>query len=101
MTFYRSKAIEPIFVFMQVKGAVYRAMGRLVNSREFVSLYFSCVYLLKHNILCLSIKKNTGYGMDEGLQFKHRETSFPHYNLIVRKVLDGIAVKIEAMLMVH
>lgn len=39
--------------------------------------------------------------MDEGLQLKQREASFPHYNLIVRKELDGIAVKIETMLMVH
>lgn len=76
-------------------------MGQLVNSREFASSFFNCVYLLKHNILCSSIKNNTGYGMDEGLQFNHREASFPHYNLIVRKEPDGIAVKIEAMLMVH
>lgn len=39
--------------------------------------------------------------MDKGLQFNHREASFPHYNLIVRKEPDEIAVKIEAMLMVH
>lgn len=38
--------------------------------------------------------------MDEGLQFKQRDASFPHYNLIVRKEPDGIAAKIEAMLMV-
>lgn len=45
MTFYWAKAIEPNFVFMQVKGVVYRGIGRLVNSRGFVSYYFSCVYL--------------------------------------------------------
>lgn len=38
--------------------------------------------------------------MDEELQSKQRDASFPHYNLIVRKEPDGIAVKIEAMLMV-
>lgn len=38
--------------------------------------------------------------MDEELQSKKRDASFPHYNLIVRKGPDGIAVKIEAMLMV-
>lgn len=37
--------------------------------------------------------------MNEGLQFKQREASFPHYNPIFRKELDGIAVKTEAMLM--
>ncbi len=39
--------------------------------------------------------------MGEGLQLKQREASFPHYNLIVRKESDGIAVKIEAILVVH
>ena len=99
MAFYRVKAIEPNFVFMQVKEVVYRGMGRFVKSRGFVSYFFSCVYLLKHNILCSPSKKNTGYGMNEGLQFKQREASFPHYNPIFRKELDGIAVKTEAMLM--
>lgn len=35
--------------------------------------------------------------MSEGQKLKQRETSFPHYNLIVRKEPDGIAVKNEAM----
>ena len=39
--------------------------------------------------------------MGEGLQLKQREAPFPHYNLIVRKESDGIAVKIEAILVVH
>lgn len=101
MTVYWAKVIESNFVFMQVKGAVYKGMSRLVISCELVPQFFSCVYLLKHNILCSSSKKNTGYGTSEGLQLKQREASFPHYNLIVRKESDGIAVKIEAILMVH
>lgn len=101
MTLYRAKAIESNFVFMQVKGAVYKGMSRLVISRELVPQFFSCVYLLKHNILCSSLKMNTGYGTDCGLQLKQREASFPHYNLIVRKESDGITDIIEAILMVH
>lgn len=40
MAFYRVKAIEPNFVFMQVKGVVYRGMGPLVKSRGFVLYFF-------------------------------------------------------------
>ncbi len=34
MTLYRAKAIESNYVFMQVKGAIYKGMSRLVISRE-------------------------------------------------------------------
>lgn len=39
--------------------------------------------------------------MGEGLQLKQREAPFPHYNLIVQKEPDGIAVKLEAILMAY
>lgn len=77
MTLYRAKAIESNFVFLQVKGAVYKGMSRLVISRGLVPQFFSRVYLLKHNILCSLSKMNTGYGTGEGLQLKQREASFP------------------------
>lgn len=41
MAFYRVKAIEPNFVFMQVKEVVYRGMGRFVKSRGFVSYFLA------------------------------------------------------------
>lgn len=45
MTVYWAKAIESIFVFMQVKGAVYKGMSRLVISCELVPQFlaaFTC-----------------------------------------------------------
>ena len=36
MTLYRAKSIESNYVFMQVKGTVYKGMSRLVISRELV-----------------------------------------------------------------
>lgn len=45
MIFYRAKAIESNIVFMQVKGAVYKGMSRLVISRELVPQFlaaFTC-----------------------------------------------------------
>lgn len=57
MTFCRPKAIEPNYVFMQVKGAVYRGRERLVNSRGFVLYIFKLRLPVKTQHLVFIPKK--------------------------------------------